>query len=165
MALESKDNARESVSAVEGSAQQPPALPDRYADESYKLFSKVQVLDPTPEEARRIRNKCLWRILPFICIGYHVMYVDKQTVCVVFFFFLSTSFSSITCLMNSLQLGSSAILGILEDAHLNSTQYNWLSSIFYFGYLLAEYPQNWALQRFPVAKWLAGNLVIWWVLE
>lgn len=87
MALESKDNARESVSAVEGSAQQPPALPDRYADESYKLFSKVQVLDPTPEEARRIRNKCLWRILPFICIGYHVMYVDKQTVCVVFFFF------------------------------------------------------------------------------
>lgn len=58
-----------------------PRLPDRYADESYKLFSKVQVSDPTPEEARRIRNKCLWRILPFLCIGYHLMYVDKQTVC------------------------------------------------------------------------------------
>ncbi|KAI9935116.1 hypothetical protein ASPWEDRAFT_54123 [Aspergillus wentii DTO 134E9] len=114
-----------------------PKLPDKYADESYKLFSKVEVSDPTPEEARIIRNKCLWRILPFLCIGYHVMYVDKQT------------------------LGSSAILGIMDDAHLNSTQYNWLSSIFYFGYLLAEWPQNWALQRFPVAKWLAGNLVVW----
>lgn len=55
-------------------------LSDRLADESYKLFSKVQVSDPTPEEARRIRNKCLWRILPFLCIGYHLMYVDKQTV-------------------------------------------------------------------------------------
>lgn len=58
-----------------------PRLSDRSADESYKLFSKVQVADPTPEEARRIRNKLLWRILPFLCVGYHLMYVDKQTVC------------------------------------------------------------------------------------
>lgn len=57
-----------------------PVLSDRFADESYKLFQKLQVTDPTPEEARRIRNKCLWRILPFLCIGYHLMYVDKQTV-------------------------------------------------------------------------------------
>lgn len=53
----------------------------------------------------------------------------------------------------------------MKDAHLNSNQYNWLSSIFYFGYLLAEWPQNWALQRFPVGKWLAGNLVVWYVLH
>ncbi|KAH8694305.1 allantoate permease [Talaromyces proteolyticus] len=112
-------------------------LPDRFADESYKLFSRVDVKEPTDDEARRIRNKCLWRILPFLCIGYHLMYVDKQT------------------------LGSSAILGIMEDARLSSNQYNWLSSVFYFGYLVAEWPQNWALQKFPVAKWLAGNLVIW----
>jgi hypothetical protein len=57
-----------------------PRLSDRSADESYKLFSKVQVADPTPEEARRIRNKLLWRVLPFLCVGYHLMYVDKQTV-------------------------------------------------------------------------------------
>lgn len=63
-----------------------------------------------------------------------------------------------------MQLGSSAILGILEDAHLNANQYNWLSSIFYFGYMVAEWPQNWALQRFPVGKWLAGNLIIWCVI-
>lgn len=56
-------------------------LSDRLADESYKLFSTVHVSDPTAEEGRRIRNKCLWRILPFLCIGYHLMYVDKQTVC------------------------------------------------------------------------------------
>jgi hypothetical protein len=61
-------------------AANTPVLPKRYADESYKLFSQVQVDDPTPEGARIIRNKCLWRILPFLCIGYHLMYVDKQTV-------------------------------------------------------------------------------------
>ncbi|KAJ3499286.1 hypothetical protein NLG97_g457 [Lecanicillium saksenae] len=114
-----------------------PTLPDRYADESYKLFSEVKVNNPTPEESIKIRNKLLWRILPFLCIGYHLMFVDKQTI------------------------GSSAILGIFKDAHLNSDQFNWLVSIFYFGYMIAEFPQNWALQRFPVAKWLAGNLIIW----
>ncbi|KAJ3537972.1 hypothetical protein NM208_g6101 [Fusarium decemcellulare] len=114
-----------------------PKLPDRYADESYKLFSQVKVDPPTPEEALRIRNKCIKWILPFLCVGYHLMYVDKQT------------------------LGSSAILGILEDGHLSATQYNWLSSIFYLGYLLAEWPQNLAIQRFPVARWLAINLVVW----
>lgn len=57
-----------------------PKLPDRYADESYKLFSQVKVDPPTPEEAKRIRNKCIRWILPFLCVGYHLMYVDKQTV-------------------------------------------------------------------------------------
>lgn len=57
-----------------------PKLSDRYADESYKLFSKVEVAEPSPEEAKRIRNKCVKWILPFLCAGYHLMYVDKQTV-------------------------------------------------------------------------------------
>ncbi|CAK1361717.1 putative transporter [Cercospora beticola] len=115
----------------------PPKLPARYADESYKLFSKVQADEPTEAEAKIIRNKCVRWVLPFLCVGYHLMYVDKQT------------------------LGNSSILGIMEDANLNSTQYNWLSSVFYVGYLLAELPQNWALQRFPVARWLSINLVVW----
>lgn len=57
-----------------------PKVPPRYADESFKLFSKVRVGDPTPEEALRIKRKLIWRIIPFLCVGYHLMYVDKQTV-------------------------------------------------------------------------------------
>jgi len=58
-----------------------PKIPTQYADESYKLFAQLgKVDDPTAEEARVIRNKCIKWILPFICIGYHIMYVDKQTV-------------------------------------------------------------------------------------
>jgi hypothetical protein len=59
---------------------QTPKLSGRYADESYKLFSKVDVEEASPEEARRLRNKCIKWILPFLCVGYHLMYVDKQTV-------------------------------------------------------------------------------------
>lgn len=61
-------------------AIQLPKVPTQFADESYKLFSQIQVDDPTPEQARAIRNKCIKWILPFICIGYHIIYVDKQTV-------------------------------------------------------------------------------------
>lgn len=57
-----------------------PKLSGRYADESYKLFSKVDIQEASPEEAKRLRNKCIKWILPFLCIGYHLMYVDKQTV-------------------------------------------------------------------------------------
>jgi len=101
-------------------------------------------------------------------IGYYHFYVLVTTLC------MSTSkrlvvalplaSSNISKLMRwHWKLGNSSILGILQDAHLNANQYNWLSSIFYFGYLLAEWPQNWALQRFPVAKWLTANLIAWWV--
>lgn len=79
-----KTNIEPSVQSEDDGLPPPPNVPklsDRYADESYKLFQKLQVTDPTPEEARKIRNKCLRRILPFLCIGYHLMYVDKQTVC------------------------------------------------------------------------------------
>jgi hypothetical protein len=75
---EPKNAASASVTSV--AAFQLPKVPTQYADESYKLFSQIQVDDPTPEEAKIIRNKCVKWILPFICIGYHVMYVDKQTV-------------------------------------------------------------------------------------
>ncbi|KAK4561268.1 hypothetical protein LTR86_004585 [Recurvomyces mirabilis] len=142
-----KDDAAPSahVHSLETTTVDAPRLSERFADESFKLFSNTKIDDPTPEEARLIRNKCLRRMLPFLCIGYHLMYVpddavDKQT------------------------LGSSSILGILKDVHLTSNQYNWLSALFYVGYLVAEWPQNWALQRFPVAKWLAGNLLIWAVI-
>ncbi|KAJ8521766.1 hypothetical protein ONZ45_g1571 [Pleurotus djamor] len=53
--------------------------------------------------------------------------------------------------MDKTTLGSSAILGIREATHLTTNQYNWLGTIFYLSYLAFEYPQNLALQRFPVA--------------
>ncbi|KAF8480336.1 major facilitator superfamily domain-containing protein [Russula ochroleuca] len=36
-----------------------------------------------------------------------------------------------------------------------------LGTIFYLGYLAFEFPQNLALQRFPVGKWMSLNIFIW----
>ena len=70
----------ETTSSEDGAEVAVPKLLDRYADESYKLLSQVKVEPPTPEEAERIRKKCVRWVIPFICLGYHLMYVDKQTV-------------------------------------------------------------------------------------
>lgn len=76
----SKVPVEETTTSEDGSSVAVPKLLDRYADESYKLLSQVKVEPPTPEEAERIRKKCVRWVIPFICLGYHLMYVDKQTV-------------------------------------------------------------------------------------
>lgn len=37
-----------------------------------------------------------------------------------------------------------------EDLNLRGTQYNWLSSIFYFGFLAWAFPTNFLMQRLPI---------------
>ncbi|KAF8583146.1 MFS general substrate transporter [Ramaria rubella] len=91
----------------------------------------------THEEGLRIRKKIDKHILPMMCVLYWVQFMDKTT------------------------LGSSAILGIRTDTHLNANECNWLGTIFYLSYLLFEYPQNMALQRFPVGKWMSLNIFVW----
>ncbi|EIN07050.1 MFS general substrate transporter [Punctularia strigosozonata HHB-11173 SS5] len=93
----------------------------------------------TPEEAARIRKKIDWHILPLMFVLYLIQYADKTT------------------------LGQAAVLGIIKDAHLNQNQFNWLGTIFYLSFLVFEYPQNLALQRFPVGKWMSVNIFIWGV--
>ena len=43
-------------------------------------------------------------------------------------------------------------------------QFNTLGSAFYIGYIVFAYPHSWALQRFPVAKYLGANILLWSVL-
>ena len=38
--------------------------------------------------------------------------------------------------------------------HINQDQFNWLGTIFYLFFLGFEWPQNLALQRLPVGKWM-----------
>ncbi|GAB1521883.1 hypothetical protein RhiTH_004982 [Rhizoctonia solani] len=95
-----------------------------------------QPLDP--EAALKLRKKIDRHLLPLMMILYWVQFMDKTT------------------------LGSSAILGIRADTHLDANHKTWSTwTIFYIAYLVFEYPQNLALQRFPVGKWMAANITCW----
>ncbi|KAI0944706.1 hypothetical protein AcW1_002354 [Taiwanofungus camphoratus] len=96
-------------------------------------------MEVDPKEALRIRRKIDRHLMPLMCILYWIQFMDKTT------------------------LGSAAILGIKKATHLTTSQYNWLGTIFYLSYLVFEYPQNLALQRFPVGKWMSANIFVWGV--
>ena len=51
-------------------------------------------------------------------------------------------------------LGASSILGIMTDASLTTDEYNNLGSAFYIGYIVFVGPHAWAMQRFPIAKYI-----------
>ncbi|KAI0032038.1 MFS general substrate transporter [Vararia minispora EC-137] len=112
------------------------AVDTRQVDTGAQLVAGEDVeLDAA--EANRIRRKIDVHILPLMCVLYWVQFMDKTT------------------------LGSSAILGIKTATNLTTNEYNWLGTIFYLSYLFFEYPQNLALQRFPVGKWMSINIFVW----
>ncbi|TFY77931.1 hypothetical protein EWM64_g6082 [Hericium alpestre] len=104
-------------------------------------FDGANEVELNAEEAEKLRRKIDWHLMPLMCILYLMTFADKTT------------------------LGQSAVLGIhleyRQSAHLDQTQFNWLGTVFYVAYLAFQYPQGWALQHFPAAKWMCVNIVVW----
>lgn len=85
-----------------------------------------EVVDPV--EAKKLERKIDFMILPYLAVCYAFFYIDKTT------------------------LSYAAIFNIREDLNLKGTQYNWLSSIFYFGFLAWAFPTNFLMQRLPIGR-------------
>ncbi|KAJ5948252.1 hypothetical protein N7466_001267 [Penicillium verhagenii] len=88
------------------------------------------------------RNKTLVRrvdlvILPLLAGTYTLQYIDKSA------------------------LGYSAVFDLLSSTHMTSSEYSWLASIFYFAYLIAEYPWNILAQKTRLGKVVSGNVIAW----
>lgn len=110
----------------------------RITDEAGDLAVMAISAGPLDEAtSKRVLRKIDFHILPFLCITYALQFIDKTA------------------------LAYSSVYGIIKDNHLAGQQYSWCASIFYFGYLLAEYPGVAILQRFSVAKFLGANIILW----
>ncbi|PYH32811.1 allantoate permease [Aspergillus neoniger CBS 115656] len=73
----------------------------------------------------------------------------------------------VTCVLAAVDkviISNAAIYGMETDTHLTGNQYSWVGSIFYFGYLLFEYPAALLIQRLPVAKLYVGMVFAWAVM-
>jgi len=116
--------------------------PSGDGDVAMALFSSPADLanDPiSPEEDARVKRKVDFMILPYLAVCYAFFYIDKTT------------------------LSYAAIFGIREDLNLQGTQYSWLSSIFYFGFLAWAFPTNFLMQRLPIGRYLGFNIFLWGV--
>jgi hypothetical protein len=110
-------------------------------DTAMALFaSPADTQDPyTAAEEKKLVRKIDAMILPYLAVCYAFFYIDKTT------------------------LSYAAIFGIREDLDLHGDRYNWLSSIFYFGFLAWAFPTNFLMQKLPVGKYLGANIFLWGV--
>ncbi|KAK8125551.1 uncharacterized protein PG998_001310 [Apiospora kogelbergensis] len=109
------------------------------ADEAYKVLvgHEGETIVITPEEEKKLLRKIDLNLMPLLCIVYGLNYLDKTTV----------SYAS--------------VMGLKTDINLVGQDYSWIGSMFYFGYLFWEYPTNRLLQRLPLAKYSAFNVIMW----
>ncbi|RSH89938.1 hypothetical protein EHS25_001924 [Saitozyma podzolica] len=106
--------------------------------EALEKYGEDGSIDPVAE--KQLKRKLDMRILPLLGVCYFFYYVDKTT------------------------LSYAAIFGIKTDIKLVGTEYSWLSSVFYFGWLVWAIPSNLIMQRSPPAYYLALNIFMWGVL-
>lgn len=58
----------------------------------------------------------------------------------------------------------SVLYSLQPDLGLVGSDYSWTNSMFYFGYLVWQYPSLALMQRLPAGKYVATQVVAWGVL-
>ncbi|WOO79402.1 putative transporter [Vanrija pseudolonga] len=114
--------------------------PETYDAEKSSLADVTTIPVPediSPEDDARLRRRIDWHLLPLFCVIYCLQYVDKVA------------------------MSYAAIMGFREANHLSLAQYSWLGSIFYIGYVVGEYPMCLLMQKLPLSKLSAVNIVLW----
>ena len=72
---------------------------------------QLQEMLDDPVRMKKLRRRIDMILLPLMCGTYCLQYIDKQA------------------------LSYSAVFDLFTNAHINSNEYSWLASIFYFGIL------------------------------
>ncbi|KAI9018501.1 major facilitator superfamily domain-containing protein [Phycomyces nitens] len=88
------------------------------------------------EEKTLVRKIDLF-VMPIICIIDFIQYLDKATI------------------------NYAGVFGIQKDLNLQGTEFSFLGSIFYLGFLIFQLPNNYFLQRLPLSRYI-GTLVLLW---
>ncbi|KAI7855503.1 major facilitator superfamily domain-containing protein [Circinella umbellata] len=90
----------------------------------------------TKAEVKYVR-KVGWTFLPFMTTIVMVQFADKSA------------------------LAISAVLGIYEDTGISGSEFSWLGSIFFLGYLVFQIPNQILVQKFTIRRYLGAMIIIW----
>lgn len=89
---------------------------------------------------KKLRRKVDWTLMPLLCGTYLLQYVDKQA------------------------LGYSAVFDLFTSTGMTSDQYSWMASIFYFAYLVAEWPASYMAQKLPTGTVVSSFVISWGII-
>lgn len=129
------DNIRHSDSYTDDMAEKPI-----YKDGDKALdFLRSEAYEGEAQaiDQRKLVRKIDFMVVPLMFCCYCLQYLDKSL------------------------LNYASVMGILEDANLDTEEYGTLSLIFYVAFLAFEFPHAYMMQRLPTAKYLGSCVVIW----
>ena len=102
--------------------------------------SRLRELMADESSLKKLRRKVDWTLMPLLCGTYLLQYVDKQA------------------------LGYSAVFDLFTSTGMTSDEYSWMASIFYFAYLVAEWPASYLAQRLPTGTVVSVFAVSWGII-
>ncbi|KAI5459031.1 major facilitator superfamily domain-containing protein [Mariannaea sp. PMI_226] len=114
---------------------------EKYADVTLRIVEEHgDDFSPlTAEREKSVRWKLYLNVIGLLSAINLLLFIDKST------------------------LGYAAILGLFEETGISKAEYNNLGTFFYVGYLAAQWPGHYAMQRLPLGKFVAGLIFMWGV--
>ncbi|KAH8662508.1 allantoate permease [Xylariales sp. PMI_506] len=140
MTLFNDEKKQAEVPQTEDPGEQTSSSSDRELDDNYEVYKASRQLDATEDEVKKVVRKIDARIVTVLFITYMLQYLDK----------------------NSLNFAS--VYGLSTGTHLIGQDYSWLGSIFYFGYLISQFPSSFLLQKLPIGKFVSITTIIWGII-
>ncbi|CAI7575271.1 hypothetical protein PCG10_007483 [Penicillium crustosum] len=119
--------------------QAEKTMRDKGCDDAAEMFNGDLVLEYSEREESIVRWKLDLSLVPMMLISYLLSFVDKGI------------------------LSTAAVYGLRTDLRLVGQQYSWSNSIFYFGFLIWQYPNSIFMQRLPIGRWIGSMVFLWGV--
>ncbi|KAJ5613391.1 hypothetical protein N7510_006585 [Penicillium lagena] len=99
-----------------------------------------ELMGPDHKEYSAILRKVDWHIVPIMLACYFLEFLDKVLI------------------------NYADVMGLQEDLGMTDDNFSLMATLFFVGFAVAEVPQGYLLQAFPLAKVLGLNLLCWGIL-
>ncbi|KAK2595279.1 hypothetical protein QQS21_006994 [Conoideocrella luteorostrata] len=110
-------------------------------ESSREASSQSELEDASADQLRRVVRKVDWAVMPLMFLCYFLQFLDKVLI----------NYANIMGIAKSLKFG-------------DGNDFSWMATAFFIGYAVAEFPQGYLIQRFPVTKVLGVNVILWGVV-
>lgn len=125
--------------AVEISQEDKDRLDDAeiFLREHNYTWAYIGELAQDKKTAKKVLSRVDWHLMPLLCGTYFLQFIDKAA------------------------LSSGAIFDLFPDTGISLDQYSWLASIFYFAYLVAEWPCSYLAQHYSPGIVVSSFVFTW----
>ncbi|PVH89934.1 MFS general substrate transporter [Cadophora sp. DSE1049] len=113
-----------------------------HLDNAYNFIQNTNAasLEPGDVDIRAIRRKVDFHLIPIMLLVYAMQFLDK------------------------VNINYAAVMGFNQDLHLKGNNFSDAVTAFSVALVIAEIPNGYFLQKFPVGKWLGCNVVLWGIV-